>query len=281
MRSIIFFLSFMLFSVIGNSQTLHLKTRKENAAGGKQFALSIIDTALSLQDREKIIYKEIKSGNVPDFLRKLHQIKRVIKLDGQNYELKYYVLPDYFAIGSNDDFIYIPMTSILAQKVANLTRCSLPTKVMVNEIYANAEIRLIPQPIPPTKAMITVPIFINHTDSVINQLKPYQSLHNDGHLTSGNKKDIIISNKIYGESSARVVIYGWHKLDGKPIQPVYNKHINTWADYSHGVRLIQNKIYINEKKTSLKKTLRDVKLSGLLSDEGIIEKPFYPIFRSY
>jgi hypothetical protein len=281
MKNIILFFLFMLFSIIGSSQTLHLKTRKHDAVGGKQFAISISDTTLSLQEREKIIYKEIKKGNVPDFLRKLHQIKEVIKLDSQNYELKYYVLPDYFAIGNNDDFIYVPMTPILAQRVANITKCSLPTKIMVNQIYTNAEIKLVPQPIPPTKAMITVPIFINHTDSVISQLRPYWDLHKNGALTSGNKKDIIISNKIYGESSARVVIYGWHKLDGKPIQPVYNKHVNTWADYSHGIRLVQNKIYVNQKKTSLKKILRDVKLNRLISDEGTIEKPFYPVFKSY
>lgn len=173
------------------------------------------------------------------------------------------------------------MTPILAQKVARLIKCSLPTKLLVDQIYKEAKIKLAPQPIPPTKAMTSLPVFIAHTDSILSQLKPVMANHQSGELTAGNKKDIIISNKIYGESTPRVVIYGWHKLDGKAIQPVYNKHTNTWADYSHGVRLTQNKIYINHKKTSLKKVLRDAELCRIFSDEGKIDQPYYPVFSSY
>lgn len=70
-------------------------------------------------------------------------------------------------------------------------------------------------------------------------------------------------------------------MDGKAIQPVYNKHTNTWVDYSHGIRLVQQKLIINENgieyKTTVKKVLTSTTKSYLLSDEGVIEKPFYPI----
>lgn len=147
---------------------------------------------------------------------------------------------------------------------------------MVDQIYEQAKIKLTPAPIPPTKAMTTVPIFIKHSNSVQQQLIPYLTQHNESELTAGNKKDIIISNKIYTEKTAKVVIYGWHQLNGKAIQPVYNKHSNTWADYSHGVRLIQNKILVNGKKTELQKILADQKMYLLLSDEGVIQKSYYP-----
>lgn len=275
-----FFLLIFTFALT-NAQELQLKKRKHNALGGKEFAALISDSSLSLIDREKTIFKEIKKGNVPDFLRKLVKIEVDFTQDHKTNHIIYYVLPDYFAIGSNNDFFYVPMTPILAQKVAQLTKCSLPTKLMVDQIYKEAKIKLTPQPILPTKAMTTLPVFIAHTDSILRQLKPFLANHQLGELIAGNKKDIIISNKIYGESTPRVVIYGWHKLDGKAIQPVYNKHTNTWADYSHGIRLIQNKIYINQKKASLKKALRDAEFSRVFSDEGRIDKPHYPIFKSY
>lgn len=255
LKSTLILLLVISFVIPSDAQILHLKKRETNAIGGKAFALSISDSTLTLNEREKIIFKEIKKGNVPGFLRKLVEIKSntVIEDDANIYHTSYYVLPDYFAIGSNADFFYVPMTPILAQKIANLTHCTLPTKNMVDEIYANATIKLKPQNIPPTKAMTTVPVFIAHTDSVLNQLMPFTKQHIGGELTAGNKKDIIISNKIYGENTPRVVIYGWHKAERNPIQPVYNKHTNLWADYSHGVRLIQNEIIINGKKTTIKK----------------------------
>ncbi|MNK40828.1 hypothetical protein D3C87_594810 [compost metagenome] len=266
-----------------SAQELKLPKRKLNALTGKAFALSISDSSLSLVNREKIIFREIKKGNIPDFLRKLVPMDTqwTNQVSNQTYQIRYYVLPDYFAIGNNNDYFYVPMTPILAQKVARLAKCLLPTKTIVDHIYSKATIKLNPQPIPPTRAMTTLPVFIAHTDSIQQQLKSLFPDHQPGSLTAGDKKDIIISNKIYGETTPRVVIYGWHKPDGKAIQPVYNKHTNTWADYSHGLRLIQNKIYINNKKASLKKVLKEAEICDAFSNEGPINKPYYPIFKSY
>ncbi|MFD0941219.1 hypothetical protein [Pedobacter boryungensis] len=272
----ILFLVLIFFQNL-NAQELKLTYRKADALGGKAFANSIIDSNLNLADRENIIYKEIKSGNIPDFLRKLKRISYSSKINNLEYSIDFFVLPDYMAIGSDEDYIYIPMTPVLAQRVASLLKCSLPTRKMVDLIYQNATIKLEPQPIPPTKAMTTVPIFITHNEIVRTQLKPYLTQHNGSELTAGNKKDIVISNKIYTEKTPKVVIYGWHKLDGKAIQPLYNKHTNMWADYSHGIRLIQNKVWVNGKKTTLAKVLVDSILNQLLSDEGIIAKSYYPI----
>lgn len=261
---------------------MQLKQRKANAMTGSVFAKTIADSTLSLKQREKQIYKEIKNGNVPDFLRSLQEVTDSTDWDLgiEKVSITYFVLPDYLCIGSNNDFFYIPMTPVLAQKIANLTKTSLPTKRMVDQIYKNAKIKLASQPIPPSKLMNTVPIFVAHNDSIKLQLRTYVLQHNTSELTAGNKKDIIISNKIYGENTKRVVIYGWHKLDGKPIQPVYNKHTNNWADYSHGVRLVQNNTIIKnngiEYKTTIQKVLKSNAKNYLLSDEGIITKPFYP-----
>ncbi|MEJ5995868.1 hypothetical protein WG904_15670 [Pedobacter sp. Du54] len=271
----LFALIFLLVQ-ISFAQKLKLTSRKAAALTGTAFANSISDSTLSLAEREKIIYQEIKNGNVPDFLRKLSLVEYELSIEGIKYKVSYFSLPDYMAIGGNDDYFYIPMTPILAQRVANLLKCSLPTKKIVDLIDEQAKIKLAPNPIPPTKAMTTVPVFITHNLMIRQQLVPYITRHNQSELTSGNKKDIIVSNKIYTEKTPKVVIYGWHQLNGKAIQPVYNKHSNTWADYSHGVRLIQNKIIINNKKTTLQKVLADRKLCVLLSDEGVIEKAFYP-----
>ncbi len=259
------------------AQELKLKKRKSDALTGTQFSKLIIDTNLSLSAREEMIFQEVKNGNIPSFLRKLSSIEINKVINAKYYKLIIYSIPDYLSIGSDTNYFYIPTTPMLAQRIANLTHTLLPTKSMVDEIYAQAIIKLEPQPIPPSKAMITVPVFIVHHEMILKQLQVLGSKYQQGSLTGGNKKDIIISNKIYGQPSPRVVIYGWHKLDGKAIQPVYNKHTNTWADYSHGIRLVSEIGYLNGKKVKLTDILKDPVLHELLSDEGIIAEAKYPI----
>lgn len=259
------------------AQELKLKKRKADALTGSQFYKLIVDTSTSLSAREEMIWQEVKNGNIPSFLRKLSSIEINKVIDAKNYQLIIYTTPDYLSIGTDTDYIYMPTTPMLAQRIANLTHTLLPTKSMVDEIYRQAVIKLEPQPIPPTKAMTTVPVFRTHHEIVQKQLQALGSNYKQGSLTAGNKKDIIISNKIYGQTSPRVVIYGWHKLDGKAIQPVYNKHTNTWTDYSHGVRLISDIGYLNGKKVKVTDLLKDPILHELLSDEGIIMEAKYPI----
>jgi len=141
-KLLVIFTSIIFSFQICASQTLKLKKRNADAIGGKAFASSISDSTLSLKDREKIIYREIKSGNIPDFLRKLKVLTIVYGHNDDKIVL--YTLPDYFAIGSNEDFFYVPVTPMLAQKIANLTDCILPTKQMVDLIYTAAEIKLSP-----------------------------------------------------------------------------------------------------------------------------------------
>ncbi len=281
MKHLLFCLFIILCTTV-EAQQLKLKPRKANALGGTAFAQSIADSNLSLVQRETLIFKAIKKGNIPDFLRTFQVIEDSIVLTPDHVlKIKYNVLPDYFAIGSNDDYFYVPMTPILAQRVATLFNCSLPTKKMVDQIYKQAELKLEPKPLPPTKAMTTVPVFLAHNQMIKAQLMADSNAHQQGVLIAGHKKDVIISNKIYGEQSPRVVIYGWHQLNGKPIQPVYNKHTHTWADYSHGIRLVQNKCWVNGKKTPLKKILAHKEWSRLLSEEGPIAMPYYPLYKTY
>ena len=85
----------------------------------------------------------------------------------------------------------------------------------------------------------------------------------------------VISNRLK-EKPNKVAIYGWHKLDGKPIQPLYPGHADWYADYSHGVRLVKNECVVDGKKMKVADVLKDAELSVLLSDEGPIDgETFY------
>ncbi len=255
---------------------LNIPERKPDAAPGSFFASLV--TGLSIEDREKAVVKEILNGNVPLFSRKLRAITVKKTVNSQNYELVFYTLCDYVAIGSDDDYLYMPMTPSTAQYLADRLDCSLPTKKMVDLIYNNAGIKLRPQPIPPSDKMTTVPVFKQHTDSIKLQITQLGLDRTGDSIIAGHKKDIIISNKIYSNDRnyERVVIYGWHLGINNPIQPMYNGHIASYADYSHGVRLIADTVLLNGDSVEISSILKNPDIEVLLSDEGVISKPYYP-----
>jgi hypothetical protein len=49
------------------------------------------------------------------------------------------------------------------------------------------------------------------------------------------------------------------------------------VDYSHGVRLVRNEMRIGEEAAEVTEVLRDPARCSLLSDEGPIDPPCYPL----
>jgi len=68
-----------------------------------------------------------------------------------------------------------------------------------------------------------------------------------------------------------VAIYGWHRLDGLPIQPLTTVHVNTYVDYSHGARLVSRRVLVDGRDRDLGELLQDPNLAPLLSDEGALQ----------
>ena len=264
------------FSTGDTTIYLNIPERPAYAIEGSEFVVQV--SGLSVEDREKAVVREILSGNVPSFSRKLYSLKISQTVDSEDYELIYFLTCDYMAIGSDQDYLYIPLTPSTAQYLADELNCSLPTRKIVDKIYANSEITLSPQPIPPSDKMTTIQVFEEHTDSIKQQFSILGFDRSAFGIVAGHKKDIIISNIIYDSDGTndKVVIYGWHLSENNPIQPVYNGHTAMYADYSHGVRLISRLAFINGDSIHLDDILRDPNLSTLLSSEGVISKPFYP-----
>jgi hypothetical protein len=258
-------------STVG-AQVLPLPPRAPGAPSGSAFGSSI--ATLPRAEREEQIVRQVLAGNVPDFLRVLVPVQMTGCVGGVQKTTTIHVTPDYIAIGSDSDYFLIPMSPLIAQRIADSTGCVLPTRTIVDAVYAAAPLKFSPKPIAPSAAMITVPVFLAHNDSVQQQRVPVLSQFPQGVLVGGTKKDVIISNRIYSSLKPTVpkpvVIYGWHQLSGVPIQPVYNGHEETYADYSHGIRLVQNALVVDGLPSTVTATLADPQWCSLLSDEGVI-----------
>lgn len=250
-------------------QVLPLPPRQANALSGSQFLDSI--KGLSGAAREQAFLDQILAGNVPDHLRHFKDIQVTAKGgDGQMHTATVRTLPDYLAIGSNQDYALVPMTPLTAQKIANQTGTSLPTRKLVNDIYKAAEVKLRPSPKPPGAIMMSTQYYAEHNATVRQQRESAGA--QDGQLIAGHKKDVVLSN-LLDQRSHRVAIYGWHQPNGKAIQPLSTVHEDTYADYSHGIRLLAGTVQVDGVERPIAEVLQDRNLAPLLSDEGAIHTP--------
>lgn len=218
--------------------------------------------AMKWQARDSFALKEVLAGDVPSFLKKFVPVHVSIidSTTGKEIKATYYVAPDYLSIGTDDDWARINITPKAAQQIADTFDCFLPTRKMVDDIYKSAKVKL--EPVPLYAFRDSTPIMWHHHLIVEGQRRGRKG------LIAGIQKDVVISGKISRDSKPdRVAIYGWHKLDGKPIQPLYTGHIFWWVDYSQGIRLIYRKIKVGNKWMDYIDVLKDPVLQKLLCDE--------------
>ena len=118
--------------------------------------------------------------------------------------------------------------------------------------------------------MTTMPDFASNNVMVLALRLPLTNSQPFGALVSGDKKNVIISTLIYSNLQTGVpnpvVIYGWIYPDGTVIQPAYNGHGNTYADYSHGIRFVQMGLTVDGSPNTITNVLTSPTLAGLLSD---------------
>jgi hypothetical protein len=246
-----------------NDARLELPPRPDDAPTGSQFFRQI--ESLPWKDREAAVLKQISQGNIPDFLRSLTPI-RVEATDsyGQEHAATYFVMPDYLAIGTNDDFFRIPMIPATAQKIARVAGASLITAKISDDVFQAAEIKLDPRPL--ARDRDAAATFYQH-HQIVEEQRHGKSL---GLLIAGIKKDVVLTNRLK-EKPNRVAIYGWHYPHGKPIQPLYVGHVDWYVDYSHGIRLMSQRIIVDGQPRQVSDVLKDKELSALLSNEGPVE----------
>lgn len=134
------------------------------------------------------------------------------------------VMSDYYRI----DDVRTPLTVIQSRAIAEQNGWSLPTRELVDAIWLAADCKLEPITMPPTSEMTSFAYALQHNALIEEQW--FHSNYQECNIMAGHKKDVLADGSIYG----------WHRLDGNPIQPVSWIHGDNYADYSHGVRFIIN-----------------------------------------
>lgn len=220
--------------------------------------------------RDERILAELEEGNVPRFMRAFVAVPLA---DGDATATarrsEAWVLPDYLCIGTDDDFLRVPMLGPTAQRIADALGCVLPTPRVVDRIFGAA------RHLPPV-ALGAGPLMVS-SDAYRLQDERVEAARRKlgiraGALVAGHKKDIVVSARL---SAGKLALYGFHRDDGDPVQPLSVVHSTKYVDYAQGVRLVHRAVRIEGRERSFGEVLGDTAEARWLSDEGPFALPRY------
>jgi hypothetical protein len=119
-----------------------------------------------------------------------------------------------------------------ALAMAQAEGLDLPSPAMIDAIWQCADLKIAPRP----------RSFVRWTAAEMNDPAAHaaqlayvesQIVDRDFVLLVGAFKDVVRGN------DGKIGLYGWHQLDGRPIQPYFTGHGMDWRDYSQGLRLVK------------------------------------------
>lgn len=197
--------------------------------------------------RELAVVHEVLAGNIPDQLRAYAPLIIKVQLQGAPVILELEVVPDYLMIGTDADFVRTPLTNYSAQYLASEMGLVMPTPYLVDQIYNQATVKMIPQPTDWYRHEADMRTGSNYL--VFNNTLEAQRNTRSG-LIAGHKKDVVLTNRL-DSAPGKVAIYGWQQPGNHPIQPLATPHDYTYEDYSHGIRFLGPTLKITFVRTGL------------------------------
>lgn len=232
--------------------------RTDDAATGTEFMRQT--EGLAFSERQSAALREVCAGNVPEAFR-IPAILKLVNELGDTLLLP--VAKDYLAIGSDANFVRMPLSLPSAKAIVSRFGFLIPTPALVDAIYEQAGISLKPQPMHPDEKMRSNGYYLRHNELINEQagLTAFPVI-----LVAGHKKDVVISTRMHSQPQ-KVPIYGWHLGPGEPIQPLSLVHGENYEDYSHGLRLISSSACLNGIRKPLEDLFADPQWDGILGRE--------------
>lgn len=229
---------------------------------------------LAGEEREKAILTFADSGAFPEALVNFVRVT-TSRQDAQGRErtIAYDVTFDFFSLGTDADYIRMPMWPVTARRILDWWNCILPTPRMVEQIHKQAT----PIVMPTTSTARGSTEAYASTNARINAAVAKAKVPVGG-LISGHRKDVVISKGLAAHPG-NVVIYGGLKDDGTWWQTKSNpvSHNNRYVDYSHGFRFVRWDMWVDGAVHDIRDVLRDALLAPLLSADGPLSMLSYPL----
>lgn len=186
------------------------------------------------------------------------------------------VTSDVLAMGTLDDPFRLPMGAPAVQAFADHLGLRPITRLVSDAVWAAASVRLAPHPMSFSRDggrwMLSSACFVEHNQHVEEARRGRPG------LIAGHKKDVVLCSELAFRAD-KVAIYGWHLLNGHPIQPLNaSTHGAVYCDYSHGGRLMSPVVLIDGEEHDIDAVLADPRRAPLLTGDAA---PAALAFRRY
>jgi hypothetical protein len=161
--------------------------------------------------------------------------------------------------------IRVPLWPSTAQRIADRYDAILPTKKLVDAIWRAAAVKVAP------RSMTPRPDASRDSNKLLAEHEALVNAAIAGRtgLTDGDKKSIILGRSV-PTTPGKVFIYGWHRLNGEPVQPVFGGHGSAYADYSHGTRLVSRTAFVDGHAVPIEHVFADPSLAPLVNESGTL-----------
>lgn len=257
---------------IGARATAPAPNAATDRTGGRAFLQGL--EGLGTQARDRAIVAAITAGQVPSHLRTWVDLDMSgTDRDGVRHTATLRVRPDYLAVGTDEDWVYVPLLPVNAQRLLDAQGAMLPTRKMVQAIWNQARIKYTPRSRTTRRGVGRDSLtFVLEQNELVQAQRAGRS---PAVLAASAKKDIVISTAL-PRRPGMMAIWGWVKANGRPIQSLFLGHSLNYRDYSHGVRGISRTMRLDGREVDVATVLRDPVLATLLSDEGrFVGNPSY------
>lgn len=178
---------------------------------------------LSETAREREILASIARGNVPSWTWSLVSVP----VAGRSIM----VMPDFLSLGTDQDFIRVPLTPAGAASVFGAHGLRFPTKAEADAVFAAARAR---------GGHVGFRAWSPHDGFSRGSNRALAEHHATTETGRAGRSGLLDGHAKYvlGQQGSKVVIYGgWYAGTGAtPVQPLYSGHTATYLDYSHGIR---------------------------------------------
>lgn len=114
-------------AIMGEVYKGHIET-PANPISGTEFIANL--KAKPAGERQEYVVQLLKEGHIPDFLREPLKVTKSVN----GHTITYYTMPNVLAIGTNDDYVPVPMSAEMVREVALAYEMVPPTAKMVEQI---------------------------------------------------------------------------------------------------------------------------------------------------
>lgn len=190
-----------------------------------------------------------------------------VRFTRAGHTIEVQVWSDVLALGTEQDFLRVPMGAPAAQAFADHLGLALITRGVSDAIWAAAAVKLDPHPMSFTRDggrwMLSTACFVEHHQAIETARARRPG------LIAGHKKDVVLCNQL-AQNPGKLAIYGWHlRQSGHPIQPLNaHDHELAYCDYSHGIRMMGTTVQIDGEPVDLEEVLADPRRAPLLTGDA-------------